>query len=75
MSLPSRTWRYFLMDDTKFLQSLRHLCLSFVDILERRLEINPRTAEIRRWYKSDQRQKEGNSEGDIAQTQELMTTD
>jgi hypothetical protein len=46
------------MDDTKFLQGLRHLCLSFVDLLERRLGISPRTAEIRKWYKADHRQRE-----------------
>lgn len=43
------------MDETKFLEGLRHLALSFVDLLERKLGITPRTAEIRKWYKAEQR--------------------
>ncbi len=54
------------MDEKEFQQGLRHLALSLVDHLERKLDITPRTAEIRRWYKQQARQKNEASELEVA---------
>ena len=55
----------FFMDEKEFVLGLRHLALSFVDHMERKLDISPRTAEIRRWYKQQARQKNEASEPEV----------
>lgn len=39
------------MSDAEFWKLARQAILMFLDALERKLNISPRTAELRKWYK------------------------
>lgn len=54
-----------VIKEVDFLTGLRHLALSFVDLLERKLEISPRTAEIRKWHKQYTRKKQEGTDGQV----------